>query len=87
MLTAGGAVERGDALSVSMDMSTDDLKVRANKAFKQVARNAEGSHAAAEREAADQAIRDKTERLKALRLEKEAAERLRKPPPRALHDD
>jgi hypothetical protein len=60
-----------------MDMGTDDLKVRANKAFKQVARNAEGSHAAAEREAADQAIRDKTERLKALRLEKEAAERLR----------
>jgi hypothetical protein len=71
-------VERGDALSVSMDMGTDDLKVRANKAFKQMSRNPEGSHAAAEREAADQAIRDKTERLKALRLEKEAAERLRK---------
>ena len=70
-------MERGDALSVSMDMGTDDLKVRSNRAFKQVARNAESSHAAAEREAADQAIRDKTERLKALRLEKEAAERLR----------
>jgi hypothetical protein len=70
-----------------MDMGTDDLKVRANKAFKQAARNAEGSHAAAEREAAAQAIRDKTARLKALRLEKEAAERLGKPPPRALHDD
>jgi hypothetical protein len=64
-------------------MGTDDLKVRANKAFKQVARNAEGSHDAAQRKAADQAIRDKTERLKALRLEKEAAERLRKPPPNA----
>ncbi len=60
-----------------MDMGTDHLKVRSNRAFKQVARNAESSHAAAEREAADQAIRDKTERLKALRLEKEAAERLR----------
>jgi hypothetical protein len=58
----------------------------AHKAFKQAARNAEGAQTAAEREAADQAIRDKTERLKALRLEKEAAERL-KPPPRDSYDD
>jgi hypothetical protein len=58
-----------DALSVSIYMGTDDLKVRANKAFKQVARNVEGSHAAAEREAADQAIRDKT-RATDLRLDK-----------------
>ena len=68
-------------------MGTDDLKVLANKAFKQAARNAEGAQTAAEREAADQAIRDKTERLKALRLEKEAAERLREPPPRHFYDD
>ena len=61
-----------DALSVSIYMGADDLKVRANKAFEQVARNAEGSLAAAEREAADQAIRDQT-RATDLRLEKEAA--------------
>jgi hypothetical protein len=49
-----------------------------------VARNAKGSHAAAERNAADQAI---TERLKAPRLEKEAAERLRKATTTRTHDD
>jgi hypothetical protein len=81
--------ERADDPSVyfkgcktDLAMGTHDLKVLANKAFKQAARDTEAAEAFAERDAAAQATRDKTERLKALRLEKEAAERLRKPSPR-----
>jgi hypothetical protein len=66
-------------------MGAHDLKVLANKAFKQAARDTEAAEAFAERADA-QATRDKTERLKALRLEKEAAERLRKPS-HVIHDD
>jgi hypothetical protein len=53
-------------------MSSDLAQQRAEKSFKKEERARDGRKAMSEYEAQTQAIREKTERLKALRLAKEA---------------
>ena len=53
-------------------MNSDLARQRAEKSFKKEERARDGRKAMSEYEAQTQAIREKTERLKALRLAKEA---------------
>ena len=53
-------------------MNSDLARQRAEKSFKKEERARDGREAMSEYEAQTQAIREKTERLKALRLAKEA---------------
>ncbi|MGB6539668.1 MAG: transcriptional regulator [Xanthobacteraceae bacterium] len=53
-------------------MNSDLARQRAEKSFKKEERAQDGRKAMSEYEAQTQAIREKTERLKALRLAKEA---------------
>jgi hypothetical protein len=52
-------------------------RARAEKSFKQEERTKEGARAMMEYQANSKSIREKTERLRALRLAKEAADRTR----------
>jgi hypothetical protein len=54
---------------------SDDVRARAEANFKKEARAKEGAKAMMEYQANSRVIREKTERLKALRLAKEAADK------------
>jgi hypothetical protein len=54
---------------------SDDVRARAEANFKKEARAKEGAKAMMEYQANSRIIREKTERLKALRLAKEAADK------------
>ena len=61
-------------------MISDQARQRAEQSFKQEKSAWDGRKALAEYEAQARAIREKTERLKALRLAKEAQAHTEKPP-------
>jgi hypothetical protein len=56
---------------------SDDARARAEANFKKEARAKEGAKAMMEYQANSRIVREKTERLKALRLAKEAADKAR----------
>ncbi len=58
-----------------MTTKSDDVRARAEANFKKEARAKEGAKAMMEYQANSRIIREKTERLKALRLAKEAADK------------
>ena len=57
-----------------MSSNLDHARARAEKSFKQEERAKEGARAMMEYQANSQLVREKTERLRALRLAKEAAD-------------
>jgi hypothetical protein len=59
---------------MTLTSNTDQARARAEKSFKQEERAKQGSEAMMEYQANSQLMREKTERLRALRLAKEAAE-------------
>ena len=63
-------------------MSSDEARHRAEKSFKQEERALDGRKAMTEYEAQVLAIREKTARLKALRLATEAQAQNEEPPPK-----
>ena len=63
-------------------MSSDEARQRAEKSFKQEARALDGRKAMTEYEAQVLAIREKTARLRALRLATEAQAQNEEPPPK-----
>jgi hypothetical protein len=63
-------------------LSSDEARQRAEKSFKQEERALDGRKAMTEYEAQVLAIREKTARLKALRLAKEAQAQNEEPPPK-----
>ena len=63
-------------------MSSDEARQRAEKSFKQEARALDGRKAMTEYEAQVLAIREKTARLRALRLAKEAQAQNEEPAPK-----
>jgi hypothetical protein len=63
-------------------LSSDEARQRAEKSFKQEARALDGRKAMTEYEAQVLAIREKTARLKALRLVTEAQVQNEAPPPK-----
>ena len=63
-------------------MSSDEARQRAEKSFKQEERALDGRKAMTEYEAQALAIREKTARLKELRLAKEAQAQGDEPPPK-----
>jgi hypothetical protein len=63
-------------------LSSDEARQRAEKSFKQEARALDGRKAMTEYEAQVLAIREKTARLRALRLAKEARAQNEEPPPK-----
>jgi hypothetical protein len=63
-------------------LSSDEARHRAEKSFKQEERALDGRKAMTEYEAQVLAIREKTARLKALRLAKEAQAQNEEPPPK-----
>jgi hypothetical protein len=63
-------------------LSSDEARQRAEKSFKQEARALDGRKAMTEYEAQVLAIREKTARLKALRLAKEAQAQNEEPAPK-----
>jgi hypothetical protein len=63
-------------------LSSDEARQRAEKSFKQEARALDGRKAMTEYEAQVLAIREKTARLKALRLAKEAQAQSDEPTPK-----
>ena len=58
-----------------MTTKSDDARARAEANFKKEARAKEGAKAMMEYQANSRTVREKTERLKALRLAKEAADK------------
>jgi hypothetical protein len=63
-------------------LSSDEARQRAEKSFKQEARALDGRKAMTEYEAQVLAIREKTARLRELRLAKEAQAQNEEPPPK-----
>jgi len=63
-------------------LSSDEARHRAEKSFKQEERALDGRKAMTEYEAQVLAIREKTARLKTLRLAKEAQAQNEEPPPK-----
>jgi hypothetical protein len=63
-------------------LSSDEARQRAEKSFKQEERALDGRKAMTEYETQVLAIREKTARLKALRLAKEAQVQNEEPPPK-----
>jgi hypothetical protein len=63
-------------------LSSDEARQRAEKSFKQEARALDGRKAMTEYEAQVLAIREKTARLRALRLAKKAQAQNEEPPPK-----
>jgi hypothetical protein len=62
---------------VTLTTNLDQARARAEKNFKQEERAKQGAKAMMEYQANSESIREKTERLRALRLAKEAADRKR----------
>jgi hypothetical protein len=62
---------------VTLTTNLDQARARAEKGFKQEERAKQGAEAMMEYQANKKSIREKTERLRALRLAKEAADRKR----------
>jgi hypothetical protein len=62
---------------VTLTTNLDQARARAEKSFKQEERAKQGAAAMMEYQANSESIREKTERLRALRLAKEAADRKR----------
>ena len=60
-----------------MTAKSDDTRARAEANFRKEERAREGAKAMMEYQANSRAVREKTERLKALRLAKEAADKAR----------
>ena len=65
-------------------VNSEQARQQAERRFKQEERGRDGRKAIAEYEAEARAIREKTARLKALRLAKEAQARNEQPPPKLL---
>jgi len=59
---------------VTLTSNSDQARVRAEKSFKQEERAKQGAEAMMEYQANSESMREKTERLRALRLAKEAAD-------------
>jgi hypothetical protein len=62
---------------MTLTSNFDQARARAEKSFKQEERAKEGARAMMEYQVNSQLMREKTERLRALRLAKEAADRKR----------
>jgi hypothetical protein len=62
---------------MTLTTNLDQARARAERSFKQEERAKEGARAMMEYQADSESMREKTERLRALRLAKEAAERKR----------
>jgi hypothetical protein len=62
---------------MTLTTKSDEARARAEASFKKEERAREGAKAMMEYQANSQKVREKTERLKALRLAKEAAEKER----------
>ena len=60
-----------------MSTKSDDARIRAEASFKKEERAREGAKAMVEYQTNSQMVREKTERLRALRLAKEAADTAR----------
>ena len=59
---------------MTLTSNSDQARVRAEKSFKQEERAKQGAEAMMEYQANSESMREKTERLRALRLAKEAAD-------------
>jgi hypothetical protein len=66
----------------TLTSKSDEARARAEASFKKEERAKEGAQAMMEYQANSQKVREKTERLRALRLAKEAADKQRAAPAR-----